>query len=413
MIELTDSNVIFELNNLVQDIDFLELNKLIQSKFNIFQMLGIETNELSYSRVLAWLLNPQANHNLDDNFLRKFIKKLSKTHPNYFDDMKIEFIDIDCIQLEDIQVSIEKTILSRKRLDIFIIMNKEKEKWILVIENKLLSEESPKQTKFYSEELKTKYPDYKRICVFLTPEGIKPSSEYFISFTWSAIYEILENILENIEIMEEIEVLIKQFKNSIEVFIMDNPKLQRLCDNLYIKYGKVFEYLFDKFEVYNIGPFHNIPKDLDKILKEQLGDEWIVKSGKNWGEIFKNSWLEIQKKNMWDSSVYFKLVSFEYRIEKNRIKIIIVSFTDDHDLRNKFRKRLIALMEDPSWKKLSRDHLFSLENKATWLSYNVVEDIEGIGNKEAISKASKEMVEIIKEYSQTFDEIINELNEKD
>ncbi len=413
MSELTDSNVIFELNNLVQDTDFLELNKLIQSKFNIFQMLGIKTNELSYSRVLAWLLNPQANHNLDDHFLRKFLKKLSKNHPKYFNDMNIEFIDIDCVQLEDIQVSVEKSIISRKRLDIFVKLNKEKEKWILVIENKLRSEESFQQTKFYSNELNINYSDYKKICVFLTPEGKKPSSEYFISFTWSGIYEILEDILENIEIIEEIEVIIKQFKNSIEVYIMDNPKLQRLCDNLYYKYGKVFEYLFEKFEHYNIGPFHNIPKDLDNSLQKQLGNEWTVKSGKNWGEIFKNSWLEIQQKNMWDSSVYFKLVSFEYRIEKRRIKIIIVSFTDDHDLRNKFRKRLIAKMEDPSWKKLSRDHLLSLENKTTWLSYNVVEDLEGVGNKEAISIVSKEMVEIIKEYSEPFDEIINELNEKD
>ena len=115
---------------------------------------------------------------------------------------------------------------------------------------------------------------------------------------------------------------------------------------------------------------------------------------------------------MWDSSVYFKLVSFEYRIEKARIKILIVSFTDDHDLRDRFRKRLKILMEDPKWIKLSKDHMFNLENKAVWLNYNVVEDIESIGNQEAISKASKEMLEIIEEYSPSFEKIINELNER-
>lgn len=50
------------------------LNKLIQSKFNSFQILGFGIKGLSYSRALAWLLNPQVNLNLDNDYLLNFLE---------------------------------------------------------------------------------------------------------------------------------------------------------------------------------------------------------------------------------------------------------------------------------------------------------------------------------------------------
>lgn len=180
---LKDKDIIKQLNDLVQEPDFTELNKLLQSKFNLFQLLDIEIKEIYYSKILGWLLNPQANHKLGDMFLREFLKHLinNEDRLNYFKKMQIEYIDIDCISLDNVKVSIEQTILSERRLDIFIqiLFLEDDENWILVIENKINSIESPNQTKFYSEELYEEYPDImiKKICVFLTPSGSEPSSK--------------------------------------------------------------------------------------------------------------------------------------------------------------------------------------------------------------------------------------------
>ncbi len=119
---MNDKDIINQLNDLVQEYDFIELNKLLQYKFNLFQLLNIETKEIYYSKILGWLLNPQENHKLGDIFLREFLKTLIRNNErsNYFHDMQIEYIDIDCIPLDNVKVSVEKPILSEKRLDKYI-----------------------------------------------------------------------------------------------------------------------------------------------------------------------------------------------------------------------------------------------------------------------------------------------------
>lgn len=184
---MNDSKIVNDLNNLIQQEEFFELKDFIQTEFNIFQILNIETKEIYYSKALSYLLDPFGNHKLGDIFLRDFLKMLLKDEEraNKLKNLGIEFIDIDCANFDDIKISTEQTILSKRKLDIFVKIDMENEHWILVIENKINSYESPNQTKIYSDELSRKFSDkkFKKICIFLTPKGDLPSSNEFLSCT--------------------------------------------------------------------------------------------------------------------------------------------------------------------------------------------------------------------------------------
>lgn len=411
----SNSKLVSGLNKLVQDPDFLELNSLLQSKFNLFHLLEIESKEIYYSKILSWLINPYANHKLEDLFLRNFLKNLIEINPDKFNELNINYIEIDCMPFENVKVSVEQTILSKKRLDIFVKINPEKEKWILVIENKILSDESPYQTKFYREELEKEFPDYKRICVFLTPEGKKPYDNNFISCEWFVIYETLRNILDNMESTEDEITFLNQFNKSIEVYVMKNPKLEELCENIFNKYEEALNFLYEKLSKYNIGSFVNLSDDIDLKIKKKIGDKWNCHKGKGWNIICKQNWIDIQEKNRWDHSKYFNLAIFHCTIEKNQqIKIYFYTRRNilKDDLRETFRQKFKEALSNPSRRKSEYDQLFNLDNKKSWLNYTVVENIEDIGNEMAVNKAVEELSKIIKEYEPILDKIIDDLSVK-
>ena len=54
--------------------DFAELPAISNSKFNIFQALKLQNNEVKHSNFLGWLLTPFENHNLMDCFLKELLK---------------------------------------------------------------------------------------------------------------------------------------------------------------------------------------------------------------------------------------------------------------------------------------------------------------------------------------------------
>ena len=67
------------LEQLVMDQDLEELENLLD-EFNIFEVLGAVRVELRHSEFLAYLMNPQQNHGLGDDFVKKFLQKVVCTN---------------------------------------------------------------------------------------------------------------------------------------------------------------------------------------------------------------------------------------------------------------------------------------------------------------------------------------------
>jgi len=62
--------------NFIVNNDKLELIKAKLNRFNPFKILKIEDYEIRHSNVLAWLLDPNGNHNFDEKILKKFLLKV-------------------------------------------------------------------------------------------------------------------------------------------------------------------------------------------------------------------------------------------------------------------------------------------------------------------------------------------------
>ena len=419
---MNDKDIINQLNDLVQESDFIELNKLLQSKFNLFQLLNIETKEIYYSKILGWLLNPQENHKLGDIFLREFLKTLIRNNErsNYFHDMQIEYIDIDCIPLDNVKVSVEKPILSEKRLDIYIQISSliDDENWILAIENKIYSKESPNQTKNYAKELFKKYPDkkIKKICVFLTRSGKEPSSKKFIPCKWIEVRNILVNLLENFNISNEINHFLNQFKRSIEVFVMENPELERLYTKLFQKYDDVFKFLLPKYSEYKSAPYLEYTEMVEEKLKEKFDEvNWVYEKGKGWNILGKIKWVEIQTRNNWGKSKYSIVTRIETKIENDDvIKIYIYSLPKfPNKLLKIYKKKIENSIKNPVRKKSEYDQYFNFNpNQSALFNYSVIENFSEREIEQVPIFIADELGKIIREYEGIFDSAIDQLEKE-
>jgi len=75
MAEIDNVNHLLELvNSICQRYDVIA--KSTGSNFNIFQTLDLQSDELSHSRIIAELLNPEGSHCMKDVFLKLFLDKL-------------------------------------------------------------------------------------------------------------------------------------------------------------------------------------------------------------------------------------------------------------------------------------------------------------------------------------------------
>lgn len=132
-----------------------EIEILKKEKFNIFKILGVQTEEVKlHSRFLAELLNPNGSHLMGSLFLDLW---LAEALPNFNFSRK------------NIKVEIEKTIPTGRRLDI-IISNDDNQ--CIIIENKIYAPDQERQMYDYHQYAKN-YREFRLL--YLNLLGKEPS----------------------------------------------------------------------------------------------------------------------------------------------------------------------------------------------------------------------------------------------
>ena len=159
-------NLIQEVSKQLNEFNAAHENKSLSERFNIFEMLGVETDERKICRFLWKILSPSEALKYDflsrEFFLKSFIKKVLK-------------LDIPDDELEKAEVFREYPIENGRRIDIVIRSKSKMFRLFIPIEVKIWAWDLNEQCKDYYEEAK-KYSDDAKI-FYLTPNGKLPSPE--------------------------------------------------------------------------------------------------------------------------------------------------------------------------------------------------------------------------------------------
>lgn len=223
------------LQNFLLDIDCLNELQPWTGHFNLFDVLKISRAEIRHSNMLGWLLNPNENHGIGDRFLKTIIQE-----------MVVNDTDGRYEVFQTLLLDLYSFTLYREWKNIDILLISEEEQFLIAIENKVGAHEHDNQLDRYRKTLETEYPDYKKMFIFLTPDGDDPSDvENWDVLTYSSVAENLAKLKSSMELQPDVELIIRNYLDVIRRDIVEDQQLVEVCNKIYAKHKKALDLIFE------------------------------------------------------------------------------------------------------------------------------------------------------------------------
>lgn len=217
-----------------------------RNKYNVFDILNINRQELRHSDFLAFLMNPIRSGEIGRQFLHNFLTLLSKDYP----ELGLDFFNMFYCDFEKVIVKREY-----KQIDILLdvkLSNSEK-KYIIAIENKIDSGEQFYDNKDvmgqlvkYKNIVDSEYNNHIPIYLFLSPDKRLPSDNNWIAIDYNLIYSALCMLkLDNAD--STIKTLIQDYKKMLRgLFEMENDaELREIALKIYSADKDIFDFIFE------------------------------------------------------------------------------------------------------------------------------------------------------------------------
>ncbi|MGE7602985.1 PD-(D/E)XK nuclease family protein [Peribacillus sp. NPDC097675] len=230
-----------ELEAFLLDIEILDQLESRLNVFNLFETLDIHRTEIRHSNVIAWLMKPLENHGLGDIFLRKFLQHTYLGNKMQLDKFNFSMLELATIEYSDFQVY-------REWHNIDILAISDDNKIVIVLENKVGSKESEHQLKKYLTKVEQEFPDYKKLFMFLTPDGDIPSdTENWIVVTYNQILDVLLKAMDLKKSALDTRVIdfLNQYIETVRRYVMREHDLEKLCREIYYKHQKALDLIFE------------------------------------------------------------------------------------------------------------------------------------------------------------------------
>lgn len=216
------------------DIDCLNKVSPWINKFNVFNVLKIDSMEIRHSNILAWLLDPNENHGLGDKVLLGLIKYIVSLNKDF---LRVHEL---CSLLNN---SCSFSVLREyNNIDILLVSNENK--MVICIENKIYSSEHGNQLARYYDTVDTEYSDYKKFYLFLTLGGIPASMPAWVSISYADMNNIIEMACKNSELAPEVKFFINNYLEVIKGKTGMNDEIKRVCNEIYLKHKKALDFIY-------------------------------------------------------------------------------------------------------------------------------------------------------------------------
>lgn len=281
--------------------------------FDPLEILGVSGRELSYSNVLSWLLGDSSNRQFRQSFLSWLVKK-SGLDLGFKDDepnsVKREFGDSEA-----------------GRADLFV--NFHDLKLVVAIEVKVWAAEGENQISRYQDFLARRFPESKRMVVYLTRFGDPPASADensrvpVLDMSWR---EIAEMASECVGRGEENEFRVQFARHVSRSVLMERDSERKLVLDL-LKQGnnaRTIKRIVDNYP--DLGDREYIDRWMEIVSKATSISEQdfdLVKYPKS-GE--KTKELKITVPSWKDKGLSFTLML--YRYEKSAVQVLLAK--DDY-----------------------------------------------------------------------------------
>lgn len=306
-----------QLDEFEQDSQFIKLQELLK-KPNIFNVLKLDRYEIRHSNFIAWLMDPNEKHGLNDTFLNLFLIDMS----DLFESSKKTEIEqrgnFKWLKRESVE-----------NIDLFL----EFDNLVIAIENKFYSDEHSDQLTKYREYVFKHFANKPSLFVYLTPDGrlTKANNEY-VSYSYHQIAKHLQEILndEKYKLCNRTKLYIEDYLHSIQSNIMKSNDENLLAAELYNKYAKVIQFINENAN----SDLKYIVNTLNLQLRKKMRSNYIKGSEDYRFSRFTTTTINkiLQKYNkpnrIWKNG---EPILFEFSLEKEESRIVFLVSISNFD----------------------------------------------------------------------------------
>ena len=211
------------------------------SVLNIFELAGLKNQEIRHSTFLSELLNPNSLLNIGDTVLKMLIRDAFKSTSSDVVNT-LTAIDFELSNFDDFEVRREY-----RNIDLLLVNHgNEKCKYCICIENKVDSSESKEQLAKYRAIVENDFPDFKKLYLFLSPEGVE--AEYdsdWISVSYLPVKQGIEKVLKNSALNNDVRLLLSHYLALLEKYVLGQKELQELAREIYTKHKEALDYIYE------------------------------------------------------------------------------------------------------------------------------------------------------------------------
>ena len=225
------------LKKFAADPDLVRLEEML-AEFDAFALLGLSRTEEIHSKIIAWLLNPQANHSACDFFLTSFLLETKAATSE-----QVHAIDWSetSVQREWHNVVDGRTGF----LDILIINTGAS--FACAIENKILSGEHGEQLTRYRQALEQEYGSFHKSYLFVSPQGTVPQQpeerRFWTSVDYGTILRLVEKTLESGVVDQDGSVItfLQQYATTLRRRVVPDTSLKQLATKIYLRHREAID----------------------------------------------------------------------------------------------------------------------------------------------------------------------------
>ncbi|MGL6564202.1 PD-(D/E)XK nuclease family protein [Aeromonas dhakensis] len=221
--------------------DSKELDKLggMVSEFNLFEAMGMVRQEIRHSHFLGTLFNPREPHGLGSRFFESLLSRLLYDLPGRRSG-EVSLLDIDLCDYDDLQVFREQD-----RIDLLLVS--EQNCQVFVIENKIDAGEHGNQLERYEQAVQRRYPEHRKVFVFLTLDGSEASRDGWLNLSYAQVIECLSELVTDYghQIPPSARIGIEHYITLFKRYFMEDTEIAELCRRIYKKHQKALDLIFE------------------------------------------------------------------------------------------------------------------------------------------------------------------------
>ena len=226
-----------KISDLLDDEDFQTIDRRM-ARFNLFEAVGAVRGEIRHSNFLAFLLSPSRSHGFGSVPLLRVLRAILANTPH-------ERRPIRALEL--VLGDLDGAIVYREWNNTDLLIELRKVNLIVLIENKIDARAGDGQLARYKKLIKSKYPTFRHLLVFLTPDGAEPDDTDYIRFSYTELAKVIEELPDSQPSgpFHDSSVIVRHYVEMLRRHIVPDEELHELARQLYERHKEAFDFIYN------------------------------------------------------------------------------------------------------------------------------------------------------------------------